>query len=198
MKRRTFVLRAVLFGAIAGSVRSAHAIGPLLLWFGRAASLVGRSAATSTVRVAATAGTRRVVSSAVLAARASKASSALRAVTAFTLSTIAVDEVLAQVQGTPEDSVLRWILAYFSVLTQSDSEAAMGMWVEPPDPKHFQHLDRVRPSYRVTRLDQTSPNDARVWVIAQNPGEVQTSHVVDIGWEETGAGKRVSSFRTVT
>lgn len=198
MEKRQF-LNCITAAALSTMMhREAKAWVPLLTWLWRAASLLRGQALRMGTRTIATNGARRAVSAAVLAHRASRTARALKAVTAFSLTTVAIDEVLAHVQGTPEDSILRWTLAYYSVLTQSDSDAAMGMWVEPPDPKHFHHLDKIRPLYRVTRLEDRGGATSRVWVLAKNPGEKQTSHVVDISWKETEHGMRVSNFQSVT
>lgn len=197
MKRRSVLLCISATSLQFLPKKEAKAWIPFLGWLWRASTLLRGQALRTGARTFVTNGTRKVVSAAVLANRANRASMALKSLTAFSVAAIAVDEVLAYVQGTPEDSNFRWALAYYAVLTQSDSEAAMGMWVGPTDPSHFMHLSRTRPSYRVTRLEERSGSVTRTWVLAQNSGEPQTSHVVDIGWEQTQHGKRVASFETV-
>lgn len=197
MNRRTFLGYSAASGFTAFVPKEAVAVVPLLLWIWRAATLLRGQALRVGARSLASNGARRAVSSATLARRASRAASALRTVTVVSLGAVATDEVLARVQGTPEDSILRWTLAYYSVLTQSDADAAMGMWVDPPDPVHFLHLNRTRPSYKVTRLQQEGGSTARAWVLAQNPGEQTTSHVLDIDWRNTEFGQRISGFKSI-
>jgi hypothetical protein len=198
MKRRTTLKTiAVSIVAQATATRATAAVPAILIWIWRAGGLLRGQAAATGARAAATAVGRHVVSSSVLAMRATRAASALRAVTVVSIGAVAADEVLAHVQGTPDDSVLRWMLAYYAVLTQSDSDAAMGMWSEPPDPRHFRHLDRVKPAYRLTRMEQHGSMKARAWVVAQNPGETATNHVVDVAWTNTQHGLRVASFTSV-
>lgn len=198
MDRRA-ILKALSLVVIctAQSKQASAAVPAILMWLWRASTLFRGQAATAGIRLAASNAGRYAVSSSLLAMRASRAAAALRAVTVVSISAIATDEVLAQVQGTPEDSILRWIVAYYAVLTQSDSDAAMGMWSEPPDPRHFRHLDRVKPIYRITRLEQQGSMEARAWVIAQNPGERSTRHVVDLVWQHTDHGPRISTFRSI-
>ncbi len=198
MDRRA-TLHAIAIAAVSAlpSKQVNAAVPAVVMWLWRAAGLFRGQAAATTARGALTVVSRHAVSSSVLAIRASRAASALRAVTAVSLVAIATDEVLAHVQGTPEDSVLRWMLAYYSVLTQSDSAAAMGMWSEPPDPRHFRHLDKLKPTYRLTRLEQRGNMEARVWVVAQNPGEPSTNHVLDVTWSNTVHGPRISSFTSL-
>jgi hypothetical protein len=140
---------------------------------------------------------RSVASPAVVASRARRASNVLKTLTAATLSTVAVDEVIAQVQGTPDDSLLRWTLSYFAVLSQSDSEAAMGMWVDPPHEKHFRHLSRGS-SYKVTELVRETQSHVRVSVLGTNVGESTKEYNVLLAWTNTDLGPRVSDLTSIT
>jgi hypothetical protein len=200
VKRRA-TLKMIAIGALGPTMatESSAAAPAILMWLLRAAGLLRGQAAVAGVRATATSAGRLALSSSVIAMRASRAAAALRAVTVVSIGAIATDEVLAHVQGMPDDSTLRWMLAYYAVLTQSDSDAAMGMWSEPhQDPRHFRHLDRVKPAYRLSRLEQRDSLDVRAWVVARNPGEAPTSHVVDIGWTNTAHGLRIASFKSIT
>jgi hypothetical protein len=144
-------------------------------------------------RVAGTA-----TSAALGAKRANKAAQALRKLTALSLGTVAANDVFAYVQNSPEDSILRWTLAYYAVLTQSNADAAMGMWVAPPDERqHFRHLNRGTPTYKVKELFKQTHSKVTAYVSANNKGETPTNYQIEIEWDRTEHGPRISSFRSV-
>lgn len=203
MQRRQFLQHASVAVASSAVQLPTYAWIPLLSWFGRiAAAMFERQAAATLVRgTAARALAGQAVRSAatptIVAMRAARAAMVLRNLTAITIGTIAIDEVLAQVQGTPEDSILRWTLAYYAVLTQSDADAAMGMWVDPPHKGHFKHLNQGISKFTVTELHQQTRTQVIVAVSARNTGQTETQHRVSIDWTETEHGYRISDFKTV-
>lgn len=200
MKRRTLIMFSIFsFGGISYSNNANAAIPFFLSWLARFATyLLRRQALSTTARGAlGRAAVKHTVSAKVIAYRALSTARVLKKISAFTLSTIALDEVYNHVMGTPEDSILRWTLAYYAVLTQSNVDAAMGMWVDPPDANNFNHLKYGNSNFKITELIAQTRSKVRATVIAQNVGEVQKEYNVEIEWAETDHGHRINSFKTV-
>lgn len=205
MFRRVFTSRLVIGFFPLTIYRNSYAWLPLLGWMGRVVvALLERQAATGLIRIGAggivRATSRNVLrssaSSGMVAIRASKAAVVLKGLTVTAISAVALDEVWAHVQGKPDDSLLRWTLAYFAVLTQSDAEAAMGMWVDPPHEKHFNHLNQGA-RFRVTQLVQETRSHVLVSVVGKNRNEDSKNYAVRLAWTQTDLGPRVSDMETV-
>ena len=203
MRRRQVLVAAPAAITSLTLTNHSYAALPLFGWFARvAAGLLERQAASTVARGAVAAAARSTsgqalrsaATPAIVAMRASSAARVLRNLTALSISTIAVDEVLAQVQQTPDDSILRWTLAYYAVLTQSDADAAMGMWVDPPDESHFNHLKYGISRYSVTELTQTTHSQIVASVAAQNRGESEKYYRLAIDWTPTDHGYRISNL----
>jgi hypothetical protein len=198
---------AILAFSTLAPMRVCAGAAPLLSWIVRvAAHALGRqtssAVATATAATTARMAVTQRIAPALAAARASRAAKVLRELTVATLSTVAVDEVLAFAKNEPEDSVVRWTLAYYAVLTRSDSEAAMGMWLGGPEEKHFRHLDAGISTYQVHTVREVPASGVgerrvRVAVVAQNIGERPTNHTIEIDWVPTDHGYRIANFRSV-
>jgi hypothetical protein len=205
MNKRGFCETAVGAAMLAVFPIRANAAGPLLWLFRIVIGSLERQAVVGGVRLVGGAVVRNSgrnvirssASAGVAALRAQRAAKLLKTLSAFTLTTIATDEVLAQVQGTPEDSIARWVLAYFAVLTQSDADAAMGMWIDPPHENNFAHFNSGQSRFRVQQITQETRDQVRVRVLGRYADKPVEEYLIRLSWTQTDVGPRISDLESI-
>ena len=196
--------RGFLINSIVGITSTLTLIPALAGGFGNIFKSIGKSLGKQSGSEAVALGSlsvRDASQAAVVASRSARASRLLRDFSVATLTSFVADEVLAVVKSAPEDSVVRWTIAYYVMLTKADPEAAMGMWIEPKE-SHFRHLAAGQSSYFIHGLaEMVSPysNCKRVAldVSSQNRMESPRRDRIFIDWLYTQNGYRVLKFASV-